>query len=259
MVNAEDDEEWEYEYDTTTTEDFYIPIDMSNIPAVQTTANTPGVKGHPVHLKSKLRALHAEHKDAESMLDVQGNESSDETLGELQITGLHTENPLLLYNGQLLSCQWLKCLGTDLIFKKPDDHDEDVGTPLQKLPAVDFLAMGSAKLVARVAQMRPRDDLFDDSGEIGGKKSDEVPSGDAQTSVPTDERGQDSTATRTHAQQTMPAPTSFLGRLNAIKARRGEATLLALSGTRQGARLVVAKDDADSSDGISRNFSRSGT
>src|SRR5687768_16234277 len=94
------DEDWEYEYDETETEDFYIPIDLSNVPSAQVPINSDRRPGHPTLLKSRLRALNAARgQPLEIANNAAGTTASATTIGELQIIGLHTTNPLVMYNG----------------------------------------------------------------------------------------------------------------------------------------------------------------
>ncbi|KAF9733295.1 hypothetical protein PMIN06_007496 [Paraphaeosphaeria minitans] len=261
MAQAEDDE-WEYEYDDNETEDVYIPIDLANVPSVQGALGLGGStqRGHPTLLATKLRAITSERREAESNLVVQNAEDVGESFGKIQIIGLHTENPLIMYNDQLLSCEWNKTIGTDLIFAKPGTVVEEEGEALRSLPSVDLVAMGSAKLVARVARMRPRDDLLDEDPKLGDQSSAEAmetagagelvaASGTADEVVPAL-----ATATEAHSTAepevltTKPAPSSFLGQLNALKARRGETSRLVLSNAPGGSRLVAAEEGATTAD-----------
>ncbi|KAF2625723.1 hypothetical protein BU25DRAFT_396489 [Macroventuria anomochaeta] len=223
-------DEWEYEYDDVETEDFYIPIDLSNVPKGQKHVDSERRTGHPTLLKSRLRALNAQRgqqQDAQVVDSTNGQEP--ETLGEAQIIGLHTENPLVMYNGQLLSLQWASTIGTDMFFAKPDTDADSEEKPLRSLPNVDLLAMSSAKLVAKVGRLRPRDDLFDDVDEANGATAQnaaatqpEVNVGDAQESAEVSE----------------PASTSFLAKLNAAKAKRGDSKRLAISKSGDGLHLM---------------------
>ncbi|KZM23815.1 uncharacterized protein EKO05_0001058 [Ascochyta rabiei] len=235
------DDEWEYEYDEVETEDFYIPIDLSNVPKGQKLVDSERRTGHPTLLKSRLRALNAQR--GQQQQDASTGEASSEqepaTLGEAQIIGLHTPNPLVMYNGQLLSCQWASTIGTDMFFAKPSADASSEEKPLRSLPNVDLLAISSAKLVAKVGRLRPRDDLFDGVGEEDG-----VAAAAAPTEVNNGE-AQDS------AQVSEPAPTSFLARINQVKAKRGDSTRLAVSQSGNGLRLVskAASDAAQDTTG----------
>ena len=227
MPNSADNE-WEYEYDEVETEDFYIPIDLSNVPKGQTHVDSERRTGHPTLLKSRLRALNAQRsqqQEAPAVDSASGQEPA--ALGEAQIIGLHTENPLAMYNGQLLSLQWASTIGTDMFFAKPDVDADSEEKPLRSLPNVNLLATSSAKLVAKVGRLRPRDELFDNIGAVGAAQN-------ASTS------GVEVIAEETQepAEVVAPAPTSFLARLNAAKAKRGDATRLAVSKSGDGSRLV---------------------
>lgn len=230
-MNATNDDEWEYEYDAVETEDFYIPIDLSNIPNRQKHTDTERRTGHPTLLKSRLRALAAQRgqqQDASSLDNVDANgaeETGEKTLSEAQIIGLHTQNPLVMYNGQLLSLTWAETIGTDLFFAKPDGN-ADAEEPLRSLPGVDLLGMGSAKLVARVARLRPRDEVL---GREGASAQSDENAEDAQEPV----------------QTVVPPPMSFLAKLNAAKAKRGDATRLEVARSGDGARLVARTEGAD--------------
>ncbi|KAJ4367879.1 hypothetical protein N0V86_009719 [Didymella sp. IMI 355093] len=225
------DDEWEFEYDEVETEDFYIPIDLSNVPKGQKHVDSERRTGHPTLLKSRLRALNAQRgqrQDAPRVENASINANGDEamSLGQAQVIGLHTENPLVMYNGQLLSLQWALTIGTDMFFAKPNADAESEENPLRSLPNVDLLAVSSAKLVARVGRLRPRDDLFDNVGE-----GDAASAQNADAEVNT-EAAQESATTST------PPPTDFLAKLNAAKAKRGDSTRLIISRSDDGARLV---------------------
>lgn len=224
MAEATEDE-WEYEYDDTETEDIYIPIDLSNVPKDQKHVDTERRTGHPTLLKSRLRALNAQRgqqQDAPTADNSNGQEAT--ALDEAQIIGLHTSNPLVMYNGQLLSCQWTSTIGTDMFFAKPEADADPSEKPLHSLPHVDLLAMGSAKLVAKVGRLRPRDDLFDDVGEQDSATA-------AQPAVTTGD-------THDPVEVSEPPPTSFLARLNEAKAKRGDSTRLVVSRLGDDSRLA---------------------
>lgn len=233
-MSAPADDEWEYEYDEVETEDFYIPIDLSNVPKGQKHVDSERRTGHPTLLKSRLRALNAQRgqqQDAPTVdnADDDTNGRGPAALGEAQIIGLHTENPLVMYNGQLLSLQWASTIGTDMFFAKPDANAESEEKPLRSLPNVDLLAVSSAKLVAKVGRLRPRDNLFDDVGEEDAAT---VQNADAAQPEVNAEDAQESAATST------PPPTSFLAKLNAAKVKRGDSMRLAISKSGDGSRLV---------------------
>ncbi|KAF2850233.1 hypothetical protein T440DRAFT_109264 [Plenodomus tracheiphilus IPT5] len=228
MTQSRDDDEWEYEYDETETEDIYIPLDLANVPGAQVPMSQ-GKFGHPTLLKSRLRALNAARgQPTEFSTDIpHGQENA--TMGQVQVTGLHTTNPLVMYNDQLLSCHWTATIGTDMFFVKPDTG---VGEPLRSLPSVDLISLGSAKLVAKAGRLRPRDDLFEDvNNDTSTAGNASSASNNKTTQAPAED-------TPSATQTLQPAPTSFLAKLNLAKAKRGEKTRLAASVTSQGTRLV---------------------
>ncbi|CAO2652223.1 Nn.00g005060.m01.CDS01 [Neocucurbitaria sp. VM-36] len=246
MAHADNDDEWEYEYDETETEDFYIPLDLSNVPNAQVPMVSQGRPGHPTLLKSRLRALNAQRgQPIEISMDTSDGQETA-TMGEVQIIGLHTSNPLVMHNGELLSCQWTSTIGSDMFFVKPDTNTGDLSEPLRALPSVDLLAMGSAKLVARVGRLRPRDDLFDNADdsqpvtEPAGSLNDVQDVSAPSVATPGSEQ-------EIMPEQVAPAQTSFLARLNQAKEKRGETSRLAISTTSGGSRLISKKAGEDRS------------
>ncbi|KAI2482328.1 TFIIIC-sub6 domain containing protein [Pyrenophora tritici-repentis] len=237
MADQEDDD-WEYEYDENETEDFYIPLDLSNVPAAQIPMVSQGRPGHPTLLKSRLRALNAARAQPAVIAADTTNGQETATMGEVQVVGLHTPNPLVMYNGQLLSCHWTSTIGTDMFFVKPDANQSQ---PLRSLPSVDLLSLGSAKLVAKVGRLRPRDDLFDSTGDAQQPTGSMPAQGDTQTSP-----AQNSNlAGEQHSSsgEAKPALPSFLARLNEAKAKKGEKARLVITKISEGSRLVAERVD----------------
>lgn len=275
MMAHVEEEEWEYEYDENETEDLYVPVDIANVPAIQGAigVGSAAQRGHPKLLKTKLRALNAERREAGNSWAAQNLEDANQSIGKIQCMGLHTENPLMVYNGQLLSCEWNKTIGTDLIFAKPESGTGEMSRPLRSLPAVDLLASSSARLVVRVARLRPKDDVFEEISAPKDDKRSSVESVDTSVDiepvVATTTSGEDLPTSGTDVQATsaieaprssiQPASSNFLNRLNAIKAKRGEASRLGLSITPNGARLVTTKEGATPSNAEGVDTIMSGT
>ncbi|KAF2000522.1 hypothetical protein P154DRAFT_196354 [Amniculicola lignicola CBS 123094] len=174
MANPEDDE-WEYEYDDTATEDFYIALDLSHtVPDHSTGSDDEDedeklipdyIAKDPEFLKSRLR---------DSQVKVPAGESSMETEefhnpGQLQVTGLHTQNPLAMFDGKLYSCNWTSTIGTDMFFAKPAPGADSTSKPLRSLQAAELIALGNTKLVGVQSRLRPRD-YAPDSGGIRNKQ-----------------------------------------------------------------------------------------
>jgi hypothetical protein len=234
------DEEWEYEYSATETEDFYIPIDLSNVPSSQVPMNIGRRVGHPTMLKSRLRALDITRGQLPEPTVDELSAQETTTMGEVQISGLHTANPLIVYNEQLLSCQWTSTIGTDMFFTKPGAES---GYVLRSLPSVDLMSLGTAKLVARVGRLRPRDDVIEgnidappatDAVEAGGDQGESV--------VPSESVAPAAATGASRASiSTQPSSANFLARLNEAKARRGETSRLVVS-RESGGPLLVSED-----------------
>jgi hypothetical protein len=220
MTNAEEDE-WEYEYDETETEYFYIPIDLSHVSTAQRPVADVPKLGHPILLQTRLRALN-ERREAENIISSLSISEDSTSLGKIQVSGLHTANPLIMYNDQLLSCQWGRNVGTDMFFAKPNPNS-DRDEALRSLPDVDLIATGSTKLIASAARLRPREDLFD--GMVDHEQAEQP-----REALQPNENGGDEKGT---------APSSFLAKLNAAKAKRGESSRLVVSRTTDGTRLAT--------------------
>ncbi|PSN64434.1 hypothetical protein BS50DRAFT_73829 [Corynespora cassiicola Philippines] len=209
-----DEEEWEYEYDENETEDFYITLDLSalNEDDDEKTATNLSATGHPMLAQTRLRALNASRKDAEAAVAPPEDQQAT-SLGQAQITGLHTLNPLINYNGQLLSCEWNETIGTDMFFAKPDSNSDASNRPLRSLPAVDLLGTSSVKLVAKKASIIPREYA---SGSLPGKgKMDSSSFSEGSEDIEFEEGYQ--------------APSGFLRKFNKAKAKRGDKTRFAIS------------------------------
>jgi hypothetical protein len=240
-MNSNGDDEWEYEYDETETEDFYIPIDLSNVPSAQVPVNAERKQGHPTLLKSRLRALNAARGQLPDITAEETSTSTQDkdtaTMGEVQITGLHTANPLVMYNGQLLSCHWASTIGTDMFFTRPHAEGDDLEQPLRSLPSVDLLSLGTAKLVAKVGRLRPRDDVYEGEEETQPAGVAVEDAGNNQDVAVASFSTAPSNLPR--ASTNLPTTsTSFIARLNEVKVRRGETTRLAVTQTPDGSRLV---------------------
>ncbi|KAF2711614.1 hypothetical protein K504DRAFT_480591 [Pleomassaria siparia CBS 279.74] len=219
-----DEEEWEYEYADTETEDFYITLDLSNTPAAGSLNVRSGQRyGNPTKLQSRLRALNVARQDFADSAEDSTNGRQLSAVGEMHITGLHTPNPLIMYNDQLLSCKWASTIGTDLFFVKPCAETELPTRPLRSLPAVDLLATSSAKLTANVAVLRPRDEL-----SMQTQSNEE-----AAVNVMEPIRS---------------APTGFLAKLNQANAKRGEKSMLAISKTPNGTHIVMESATVEGSE-----------
>ncbi|KAF2272150.1 uncharacterized protein EI97DRAFT_504475 [Westerdykella ornata] len=235
MAQSDDEDEWEYEYDDTETEDFYITLDLSNVQEkggdapVSGRPIQPSLSGHPLLLQSRLRALNQKmYANVANASTTDGGAEPAPPVESIQITGLHTRNPLVKYRDKLLSCTWASTVGTDMLFVKPGPDSSGADRPLRSLPSVDLLGLSSTKLVATEARLRPRDEVYENMSVDGETTT-------ARTAAA---RGNAQTGSElTEEPRGAPVASSFLSRLNDLKAKRGEKSRLAVSETRFGTRL----------------------
>lgn len=247
MANVDGDE-WEYEYDESETEDFYITLDLSNVPNKASDQSLdgsirPSLSRNPTLLQNRLRALHNAVRRTGDNVDTSNSEGPT-TNGQMQVVGLHTENPLIMYDGQLLSCKWMSSIGTDMFFVKPGPDPGSPEQPLRSLPSVDLLAISSTKLIASVAQLRPRDELFENASHNKESTTDKMDiSEGAEPKLQEEQQSVDEDSPPAIA-ETRVAPTGFLARLNQAKAKRGEKTRLMVSKGSSGSHIVASTDEA---------------
>ncbi|KAL8684744.1 MAG: hypothetical protein Q9218_008158, partial [Villophora microphyllina] len=198
-ISAPIDEEtsdWEYEYDETETESFYVTIDCSSnshqtrapnkpkIPSKEPNPN-PGEQDQQSQQDEQLNGDEQdEHDQATNEEDLpidpallneaperDGSPSSNlpntqantpaptpsDPLTRVQILDLHTPNPLISYNSQLYSCTWASTIGTDVFLVSPSSLSSLPNTtPLQTFPNVSILSTSCIKLTARPITITPK-------------------------------------------------------------------------------------------------------
>jgi hypothetical protein len=118
----------------------------------------------------------------------------------LQIMDLESDEPMIMYEGQIYSCQWASSVGSDLLFTKHPENPAPDYKPLHSFREVDILAIGAAKLVACPATIERRVD-FTQQSDL------DAPIADANVTIQNEE---------------VIRQARFLGRIAEIKARRGE-------------------------------------
>jgi len=84
--------------------------------------------------------------------DVEANDPPLERPTSLQISGIHTQTPLVSYGGSIFECNWVQNMGTEFLFT-----ERDIDDPLpviKQLPdEVDLVAASSVRILSkRVAQ-----------------------------------------------------------------------------------------------------------
>ena len=115
--------EWEYEYDENETENFYITLDLSNAaPAskprkADVSSLTQTIADTARQTRDSTADLHS-GRDNSTSTPTHSNPdlAKSNDMNAIQILDLHTHNPLISYQGQLLSCRWASTIGSDLLF-----------------------------------------------------------------------------------------------------------------------------------------------
>ncbi|OCK82002.1 hypothetical protein K432DRAFT_236216 [Lepidopterella palustris CBS 459.81] len=148
-MNEAEEDEWEYEYDESEVEHFYITLDLSGAAPDKLNTSSRSQPNRPPQ-----QAENAQQNGEQSMTDRPDPNTAD--LDGIQLLDLHTPNPLIHYQGQVLSCQWASTIGTDMLFAEPPSDREWPSEPLRSLPSFDLLGISSAKLVATRSQLRTR-------------------------------------------------------------------------------------------------------
>ena len=87
--------------------------------------------------------------------DEQEEQEDTSRATQVQILDLDTSNPIVSYDGHVFSCQWVRNIGTELIFIA---HDKNNPLPhLRTLPGnVDLLAASSARLISNSIKVEPK-------------------------------------------------------------------------------------------------------
>ncbi|TAQ90953.1 hypothetical protein B7494_g712 [Chlorociboria aeruginascens] len=194
LPNDRSDDEWEYEYSTTETETYYVTLDLTT-PKISVQRRKRPQPLEPEKIRwidggmnrnrrqgRVPKTLPTEGSDSgnkspvEDDDDVEDDSDSPEPIpqnvpahsasaihgsgsrpGEVQILDLHTDHPVVSYNGHIYSCQWAENLGTELLFTY---HDLKKTLPIMRsLPGnVDLIAASSARIISTIASMDARVD-----------------------------------------------------------------------------------------------------
>ena len=124
-----------------------------------TGASTPIAedKGQDMREEAEATPGRVQSEVLDAQLDQDGNAQQVERIKAttIQILDLHTENPVVSYNGLFYSCQWAQNIGTELLFTA---HDPSNPLPvLRSLPGdVDLLAASSARIISEPATLEPK-------------------------------------------------------------------------------------------------------
>lgn len=222
IVNNDDDEEWEFEYDATETEDLYFTLDLtSHVPDAVQQRPAPTNGKHESNGAVRGSPSHEENDDGDE-------ETVNEDVGNLQIVDLHTTNPLIKFDDQIFSCYWSTDLGTQVHIAQAGE----VPNPRRAGTVLDVVGTTRSRLVGKPAYLRPRkDDRQPQEGQAAnnaieiddGSDSDYQPGEDRKGSTPGQTPGQlleipqEMLTSKNEREQA-----AFFEKLSQIKLQKGE-------------------------------------
>ncbi|KAL9112558.1 MAG: hypothetical protein Q9227_003129 [Pyrenula ochraceoflavens] len=165
------DSEYEYEYDQDTTETFLVDLDVSTVnqdaTGFQRQVANPRSRRNPFDTRENEEANDGNSSSEESPGAQQGV-SRDEGIihngkrgkdvdapNDIQILGLESGNPIILYKKRLYSGTWTDLIGTNMFFS---NHTEDADLePISSDGEVDLLGISRIKLLAHQARLVPKE------------------------------------------------------------------------------------------------------
>ena len=247
-----DEVEWEYEYDDNETEDYYFTLDITtNQPRRTQKSGPPAKRRRLTGPENGTAADGSAVKSTANALDTSAAAAQSDPHGKLQVLDLHTENPLVLLDGNLHSCRWSTDIGTQFYVAKAGTAEK----PLRAGRVVDVVGLSRARLVGSPVIARPRpkekavasvgateanaiaveaeDDQEEENGEEDATAGNDLNEADASlhTELTTAERF--AKARREVKGPQAEARISFLERLSAIKEKKGETDQIPISGVKQ--------------------------
>ena len=234
---AIDDAEWEYEYDENETEDYYFTLDLTTL-QIETVLRAEKVRrSQSSNTKSNAEYLARDEQPTEvASADATPTPIANEESGtpvvfgkpsQLQVLELHTANPFIKLDNSFYSCHWSTELGTQFYVARPGVADE----PLRPGHVVDVIGLSRAKLMGGPVSLRRREREpagASVSNAIGLDDDDEDV--DIVADTPDDVLAH---TTRASKDPAVWAQASFLGRLSAIKKRKGDTDTVPLEGVKE--------------------------
>jgi hypothetical protein len=159
MADSEDESEWEYEYDTNATEDFYLTLDLTTHipPALARDRRTKAQKSTTRGSNKSVANAPGTAEPGTQESAVQDGDSTDTPAERMQIVGLHDRNPIISYNNSVYSCQWATDLATQIFLTPPPTDFDPDHAALRSTPSFDVLGTSAARLVAIPASIQPRE------------------------------------------------------------------------------------------------------
>ncbi|KAL3471705.1 hypothetical protein BJX99DRAFT_250248 [Aspergillus californicus] len=232
---GDDDSEWEYEYDDTETETFFLNIDLTthNGPVrAPRRRNDPSSSASAAAGTTSATPLRTDDHEPNMM-----NSKPDNSFAQrFQVLGLHTPNPIISYQNQILSGSWADQIGTELFFAHPDTTGPELDdpkstftqvTPLRHTKDFDFISANGVKIIGQKAN------LISSSGSAVApeqREEQQVPSSSAPTFVPD---------IPVYKRDNQSSQARFLERLKELKKRKGETDTVrtVFSTSKRGANL----------------------
>lgn len=147
-------DEWEYEYDDTATEDFYLTLDLTtHVPdaLVQKKEKKPRKNFNSQRFTGRRKQPKNGSAD-EDESDENDEDESTATAGRLQILDLHADNPLVKFDDHVYSCHWSTDLGTQFHVAKAGE----ISNPRRPGTVLDIVGTTRARLLGKPADLKPR-------------------------------------------------------------------------------------------------------
>ena len=151
------------------------------------------------HASSKMPSIHR------LSLNLSLDDRPETSPQEIQIMDLDGDNPVIMYQDRLYSCEWASSIGSDLLFVKRPLEPDPTRKPLHSFKEWDLLGIGAAKLVAAPAAIERKHTVTQ------------------RTDLDVDMADPDSNPMGLDNEDMM-RQARFLGRVADIKAKKGEPT-----------------------------------
>lgn len=235
-------DEWEFEYDDNETEDLYFTLDL--------TTHVPDALASNPHVPYGEARNAANGKDPSTPAgNVQNGQHEAAGLddedaggpGRFQIVDLHTDCPLVKLGDGVYNAYWMTDLGTSFHVAKAGE----VPSPRRKGTVLDIVGTSRTRLVGKPVRLQPKhapqppaslgrtankaiaveDDESDGGSNVDEQSRDEEPLSEMTGGVLKIPKDKVKNATAE-------AQASFLERLSAIKAKKGESPIVHMLSSR---------------------------
>ncbi|ODH47431.1 hypothetical protein GX48_06467 [Paracoccidioides brasiliensis] len=233
-MDASGDLDYEYEYDDSATETFYLNLDLTssngliraprkrNTSFPATSHDTSTAESSQPPPATPLDSPHSPNLNANENDQQPANASTDpdlETLrhqDQIQIMDLHSDNPIISYRNQIFSCSWVDLVGTEMTFSMPEEHS--TLPRLRHHQEYDLISANRVKILGQKANLI--------SGSSTTPKQSSDTQGSAATSTPTATAGDASTPPPPQTTTASTNQARFLERLMNAKRAKGETDVV---------------------------------